>query len=102
VHVGAEADITPDTKIAALAETWFAEISAQDCSPGTLRTYRDRLDRQIIPALGPYACGELTTGIVDRQLRTVPGQARRSASEAVPDSAVGNGGPGYFGGRRLA
>ena len=35
VHVGAGAEITPDTKIAALAETWFAEISAQDRSPGT-------------------------------------------------------------------
>jgi hypothetical protein len=52
VHVGVEAEITPDTKIAGLAETWFAEISAQDRSPGTLRAYRDRLDGQIIPALG--------------------------------------------------
>jgi hypothetical protein len=42
VHVAAEAEITPDTKIAGLAETWFAEISAQDRSPGTLRAYRDR------------------------------------------------------------
>jgi hypothetical protein len=33
VHVGAEAEITPDTKIAGLAEIWFAEISAQDRSP---------------------------------------------------------------------
>jgi integrase len=71
VHVGAEAEITPDTKIAGLAETWFAEISAQDRSPGTLRAYRDRLDRQIIPALGNLRVRELTTGIVDRHLRAV-------------------------------
>jgi len=57
MHVGAEAEITPDTKIAGLAETWFAEISAQDRSPGTLRAYRDRLDRQIIPALGNLRVG---------------------------------------------
>jgi len=62
MHAGAEAEITPDTKIAGLAETWFAEISAQDRSPGTLRAYRDRLDRQIIPALGNLRVRELTTG----------------------------------------
>jgi site-specific recombinase XerC len=71
VHVGAEAEITPDTKIAGLAETWFAEISAQDRSPGTLRAYRDRLDRQIIPAVGNLRVRELTTGVVDRHLRAV-------------------------------
>jgi hypothetical protein len=74
MHVGAEAEITPDTKIAGLAETWFAEISAQDRSPGTLRAYRDRLDRQIIPALGNLRVRELTTGIVDRHLRAVRGK----------------------------
>ena len=71
VHVGAEAEITPDTKIAGLAETWFAEISAQDRSPGTLRAYRDRLDGQIIPGLGNLRVRELTTGVVDRHLRAV-------------------------------
>jgi integrase len=71
VHVGAGAEITPDTKIAGLAETWFAEISAQDRSPGTLRAYRDRLDGQIIPALGNLRVRELTTGVVDRHLRAV-------------------------------
>jgi hypothetical protein len=57
VHVGAGAEITPDTKITGLAESWFAEISAQDRSPGTLRAYRDRLDRQIIRHSATYACG---------------------------------------------
>ena len=44
MHVGAEAEITPDTKITGLAETWFAEISAQDRSPGDrhLRAVRDK------------------------------------------------------------
>jgi integrase len=71
VYVGAEAEITPDTKIAGLAEAWFSEISAQDRSPGTLRAYRDRLDRQIIPALGNLRVRELTTGIIDRHLRAI-------------------------------
>jgi integrase len=71
VHVGAGAEITPDTKIAVLAEVWFAEISSQDRSPGTLRAYRDRLDRQVIPALGSLRVRELSTGMVDRHLRAV-------------------------------
>ena len=62
VHVGGGAEITPDTKIAVLAEVWFAEISSQDRSPGTLRAYRDRLDRQVIPALGSLRVRELSTG----------------------------------------
>ena len=74
MHVAAEAEITPDTKIAGLAETWFAEISTQDRSPGTLRAYRDRLDGQVIPALGNLRVRELTTGIVDRHLRAVRGK----------------------------
>jgi Phage integrase central domain len=60
-----------DTKIAVLAEVWFAEISGQDRSPGTLRAYRDRLDRQVIPALGSLRVRELSTGMVDRHLRAV-------------------------------
>src|SRR5688572_11388763 len=71
VHVGAGADITPDTKLAVLAEAWFAEVSRLDRSPGTLRAYRERLDRQVIPALGALRVCELSTGTVDRHLRAV-------------------------------
>ena len=94
VHLGAKAEITPDTKIAALAETWFAEVSSQDRSPGTLRAYRDRLDREVIPALGNLRVRELTTGVVDRHLRAVRDN-RCCAGEAVPNGAVGNGGARY-------
>jgi integrase len=71
VHVGAGADITPDTKLAVLAEMWFAEVSRLDRSPGTLRAYRERLDRQVIPSLGALRVRELSTGTVDRHLRAV-------------------------------
>jgi site-specific recombinase XerC len=39
--------------------------------PGTLRAYRDRPDRQVIPALGSLRVRELSTGMVDRHLRAV-------------------------------
>src|SRR3954452_20611270 len=52
----AASDITPDTTVAAVAEEWFTEIRAAvavgERSPGTERAYRDRLDNQVLPALG--------------------------------------------------
>ena len=39
--------------------------------PSTLLAYRDRLDRQVIPALGSLRVRELSTGMVDRHLRAV-------------------------------
>ena len=63
--------LTPTTKVAVLAEAWWTEINTVERSPGTLRLYRDRLDRQIIPALGKLRLAELTVGTVDRHLRAV-------------------------------
>jgi hypothetical protein len=50
------AEITPTTTVAALAERWFAQVQAAvdvgDYSPGTSQAYRDRLDKQVVPAAG--------------------------------------------------
>ncbi|HEV7188293.1 MAG TPA: site-specific integrase, partial [Blastococcus sp.] len=43
-------EVTPDTKMAELAEKWFSELEGK--SPSTMQAYRDRLDRQVLPALG--------------------------------------------------
>jgi integrase len=75
-------DLTPVTTVAVLAHLWWTEISTTaGLSPGTLRLYRDRLDRQILPALGNLRIRELTTGTIDRHLRAVtktngPGTAK--------------------------
>jgi integrase len=63
--------ITSDTRVDALAEAWWAEVERARLSPGTLRNYRDRLDRQVIPSLGQLRVRELTTGTIDRHLRVV-------------------------------
>jgi integrase len=63
--------ITPETRVDALAEAWWTEIEEGPHSPGTLRNYRDRLDRQVIPTLGRLRTRELTPGTVDRHLRAV-------------------------------
>jgi hypothetical protein len=45
--------LTTATTVSVLAEAWWNEIENNRRSPGTLRLYRDRLDRQIIPSLEP-------------------------------------------------
>ncbi|ABW10840.1 integrase family protein [Parafrankia sp. EAN1pec] len=70
-EAGAEAEITAGSTVEVLAEAWWAEFSKQDKSPGTFRLYRDRLDNQIIPALGKIRIRELTTGAANRHISTV-------------------------------
>ncbi len=70
----AAAEITADTTVAALAQEWFSEIQAAvdagDRSPGTSQTYRDRLDNQVLPAIGALRLREVTVSRVDRLLKT--------------------------------
>ena len=84
-RLGGAAEIKPDTKVVLLADAWWKEVEASDRSPGTLRLYRDRLDRQVIPSLGNLRVRELTTGMIDRHLRAVtekngPGTAKATRS----------------------
>ena len=69
VDVHAGTDITAETRVRELAETWFASLEAQ--SPSTRQRYRDRVDKQILPALGELRLRELSIGTVDRFLKTV-------------------------------
>lgn len=62
-------DITPNTRVRELAELWFASLDAQ--SPTTRQSYRNRVDKQILPAFGDLRIRELSIGAVDRFLQTV-------------------------------
>ena len=68
-HAQAGEPITPDTRLSAVAEAWFDALS--DLSPTTMQSYRNRLDRQLLPGLGELRMRELSVGIVDRHLRLV-------------------------------
>jgi integrase len=69
----AHSDISPRTTVKAVAEAWFREIDlaveAGDRSPGTAQAYRDRLDRQVIPAIGSLRLGEVSVSRVDALLK---------------------------------
>jgi len=66
----AAAEITPDTKVTAVAELWFTEIEEAVAegrrSPNTSKLYRDRLDNQVLPALGELRVREISVSRVDR------------------------------------
>ncbi|GAA3437021.1 site-specific integrase [Kutzneria kofuensis] len=70
-----ENEITSDSKFAPVAEMWFAAIQAEvdegHKSPGTARLYRDRLDNQVLPALGQLALSEITVSRVDKVVKAV-------------------------------
>lgn len=58
-----------------MAEAWFTEVDIAvkvgERSPGTGRLYRDRIDKQIVPAMGALRLREVTVARVDRLLRAV-------------------------------
>lgn len=56
------------------ADAWWAQVTEAGLSPSTERLYRDRLDRQLLPALGELSVRELSVALVDRHLATVKGK----------------------------
>jgi hypothetical protein len=51
-RVDAGAEITGTTMFTKVVESWYADFARKDRSPTTRQAYRDRLDKQILPALG--------------------------------------------------
>ncbi len=95
-RVDAAAEISPNTLVKALAEEWFSEvqyaIDAGDRSPGTGRLYRDRLDNQILPAIGALRLREVTVSRVDlllKRVRDTRGVAIAKATRSVLSGMFG-------------
>lgn len=86
-RVDVDAEITSDTKVKAIAESWFAGIqSAVDegrRSPNTARLYRDRLDNQVLPALGELRAREVSVSRVDRLVITTKERHGTATAKAV-------------------
>ena len=82
-------EINGETKLAVLSEVWFEEIRGRDLSPSTVQAYRDRLDKQILPAMGELKVRELSVGVVDRHLGAV--KAKHGPSLAKTTRSVLSG-----------
>jgi integrase len=92
----AAGEIGATTRVSVLADIWFAELLAAvetgDRSPGTARLYRDRLDNQVIPAIGSLRLREVTVSRVDRLLKATTernGPAVAKATRAVLSGMFG-------------
>ena len=85
------ADLSAESTVAELAESWFAGIEE---SPGTKDTYRGLLDSHILPRLGNNRLREVTTGRVEQ---FVNGVAKPTTKQIVAKNGrpmtVRSGGP---------
>ncbi|HEY2700613.1 MAG TPA: site-specific integrase [Pseudonocardiaceae bacterium] len=86
-RVDAAAEITPRTKLSALAELWFSDVEAEvkegKKSPNTARQYRERLDNQIIPGLGELRLEEITVSRADRLVKDVKDKHGNATAKVV-------------------
>ncbi len=86
-RIDAGAEITPQTKVSALAELWFAEIETDvregKKSPNTARQYRERLDNQIILAIGELRLEEVTVSRADRLVKAVKNKHGNATAKVV-------------------
>jgi hypothetical protein len=87
-------EISAETRVSTLAEAWYGEllVAAGDRSPTTAQLYRDRIDNQVLPAIGGVRLREVTVSRVDRLLKVTVernGPAMAKATRAVL--------PGMFG-----
>lgn len=67
-HASDTQTVTTQTRFEVVAEHWFAGLADAGRSPSTLQAYRDRLDNQVLPALGRLRLNELSVGLIDRHL----------------------------------
>lgn len=95
-RIDASAEITKETKLKAVAELWFQDIDAEvksgKKSPNTGRQYRDRLDLQVIPAIGELRMCEVTVSRVDRVVKDTAeknGQAVAKMTRTVLSGVLG-------------
>lgn len=66
---GQHAALSGESQFSELAERWFADLAG--LKPSTMDQYRQRLDKQVLPALAKVKVRELSVGLVDRHIRAV-------------------------------
>lgn len=67
---GAAGVLRPDSAFNDLADLWLEDLEIQDLAHRTREAYQDRLRLHVRPAMEPYALGEITTGRVERFLKS--------------------------------
>ena len=77
-------DITPDTRLDALADAWIAKRRAEDSlAAGSLEQYSDIIKVHIKPKLGGVRVGETTVGNLDAFIRGIASASRSRVARIV-------------------
>lgn len=63
--------ITPETRISDLADLWWAEFEKRGRADGTVRRYRQTLDKDVLGGVGGLMIREATVGRLDRFIKAV-------------------------------
>ena len=83
---GSDGVLRPDSSFSELAELWLADLEARDIAESTKHGYRAQLRLHVRPAFEHYTLAEITTGRVERLLRT-----REAASYSQVSQRRGKG-----------
>ncbi|WP_406030277.1 tyrosine-type recombinase/integrase [Nocardioides sp. NBC_00163] len=67
---GAAGVLRPDSAFDDLADEWLGDLEIQDLADRTREAYQDRLRLHVRPAMEHYTLGEITTGRVERFLKS--------------------------------
>jgi len=67
----ASEDLTRESRVRTLAKKWLQETQERDLKPGTVRVYREAIERHILPGLGEVRLAEATVPRLDRFLKSL-------------------------------
>ena len=71
VRAEALAEVTPETKVSALAEVWITSKRESNTAKTTVDQYRRIVDRFTVAQLGNLRVRELTASVLDRHIKAV-------------------------------
>lgn len=63
--------VTPETRISDLADLWWAEFEKRGRAQGTVRRYRQVLDKDVLGGVGGLLVREATVGRLDRFIKAI-------------------------------
>lgn len=80
---GRDAAVSPDTRLSAIAEAWWASYVTKEGSLGSKALYRQMLDNHVIPGVGSLLGREFAVSLAERFLQKVEDSNGKSIAKTV-------------------
>jgi hypothetical protein len=87
---GTTSPVGADTRLAAMAQLWLADVDAGELAIGTKRLYRFAAESYVLPGVGDLRLREITVPVVERLLASVPRNHGPGAAKVHPQRAIGD------------